>query len=121
MKRSLVIWAFLATFLAALPAAHAQSAAHWFKQGQAAEAKDDMEAAYEAYYQAYQKKPSDERYKLSWERTRFPAAAMHVEHGEKLRAQGDYRPRRPKMRPEPPTKIWSSPPPSSSSPFPTSR
>jgi general secretion pathway protein D len=90
MKRSLVIWAFLATFLAALPAAHAQSAAHWFKQGQAAEAKDDMEAAYEAYYQAYQKKPSDERYKLSWERTRFPAAAMHVEHGEKLRAQGDY-------------------------------
>jgi general secretion pathway protein D len=90
MKRSLVIWAFLATFLAALPAAHAQSAAHWFKQGQAAEAKDDIEAAYEAYYQAYQKKPSDERYKLSWERTRFPAAATHVEHGEKLRAQGDY-------------------------------
>jgi len=90
MKRSLVIWAFLATFLAALPAAHAQSAAHWFKQGQAAEAKDDMEGAYEAYYQAYQKKPSDERYKLSWERTRFPAAAIHVEHGEKLRAQGDY-------------------------------
>jgi general secretion pathway protein D len=76
--------------LAALPAAHAQSAAHWFKQGQAAEAKDDIEAAYEAYYQAYQKKPSDERYKLSWERTRFPAAATHVEHGEKLRAQGDY-------------------------------
>lgn len=76
--------------LAALPAAHAQSAAHWFKQGQAAEQKDDTEAAYEAYYQAYQKKPSDERYKLAWERTRFPAAAMHVEHGEKLRDEGNY-------------------------------
>jgi len=86
----LVIWAILATILAALPAAHAQSAAHWYKQGQVAEEKDDVQAAYEAYYQAYQKKPTDERYKLSWERTRFPAAAMHVEHGEKLREQGDY-------------------------------
>jgi general secretion pathway protein D len=90
MKRSLVIWAFLATILAALPAAHAQSAAHWFKKGQSAEAKDDMQAAYEAYYQAYQKKPTDERYKLSWERTRFPAAALHVEHGERLRDEGKY-------------------------------
>jgi general secretion pathway protein D len=90
MKRSLVIWAFLATILATLPGAYAQSAAHWFKQGQAAEAKDDTLGAYEAYYQAYQKKPSDERYKLSWERTRFPAAAMRVEHGERLRDQGDY-------------------------------
>ncbi|HEX4312101.1 MAG TPA: cohesin domain-containing protein [Acidobacteriaceae bacterium] len=90
MKRSLVIWAFLATILAALPAAHAQSAAHWYKQGQTAEAKDDMQAAYEAYYQAYLKKPTEERYKLSWERTRFPAAAMHVEHGEKLRDDGNY-------------------------------
>jgi len=76
--------------LAALPAAHAQSAAHWYKQGQNAEAKDDVQAAYEAYYQAYQKKPTDERYKLSWERTRFPAAALHVEHGERLRDQGNY-------------------------------
>ena len=76
--------------LAALPAAHAQSAAHWFKQGQNAEAKDDVQGAYEAYYQAYQKKPTDERYKLSWERTRFPAAALHVEHGERLRDQGNY-------------------------------
>jgi len=91
MKRSLVIWAFLALFLAALPAvAHAQSAAHWYKRGQAAEAKDDIQGAYEAYYQAYQKKPTDERYKVAWERTRFPAAALHVEHGERLRDQGDY-------------------------------
>jgi general secretion pathway protein D len=90
MKRSIVIWAFLATILAALPAAHAQSAAHWYKQGQTAEAKGDTQAAYEAYYQAYQKKPTDERYKLSWERTRFPAAAMHVERGERLRDEGKY-------------------------------
>jgi len=90
MKRSLVIWAFLAVLLAALPSARAQSAAHWYKQGQAAEAKDNVQAAYEAYYQAYQKKPTDERYKLAWERTRFPAASLHVEHGERLRDQGNY-------------------------------
>jgi len=90
MKRSLLIWAFLAALLAALPAAHAQSASHLFKQGQAAEAKGDVEAAYEAYYQAYQKKPSDERYKINWERIRFSAAAVHVERGEKLRDQRDY-------------------------------
>jgi len=90
MKRSFVVWAFLAALLAAHPTAHAQSAAHWYKQGQTAEAKDDVEAAYEAFYQAYQKKPTDERYKLAWERTRFPAAALHVEHGERLRDQGDY-------------------------------
>ena len=90
MKRSFLIWAFLAVLLAALPSVHAQSAAHWFKQGQAAEAKDNIQAAYEAYYQAYQKKPADERYKLAWERTRFPAASLHVERGERLRDQGDY-------------------------------
>ena len=90
MKRSFVIWAFLATILAALPAAHAQSASHWFKQGQTAEAKGNTLSAYEAYYQAYQKKPVDERYRLAWERTRFAAAAIHVEHGEKLRDQGNY-------------------------------
>ena len=89
MKRSLLIWAFLATILAALPAAHAQSASHWFKDGQKAEAKGDTLAAYEAYYQAYQKKPTEERYKLAWERTRFSAAAIHVENGEKLRNQGN--------------------------------
>jgi general secretion pathway protein D len=90
MKRSLVLWALLATVLSALPAAHAQSASHWFKQGQKAEAKGDTLAAYEAFYQAYQKNPTDERYKIAWERTRFSAAAIHVEHGEKMREQGAY-------------------------------
>jgi len=90
MKRSLVIWAFLAMILAALPVAHAQSASHWFKRGQTAEAKGDTLGAYEAYYQAFQKKPTDERYKVAWERTRFAAAAIHVEHGERLRDQGNY-------------------------------
>ncbi|HEX4008334.1 MAG TPA: cohesin domain-containing protein [Acidobacteriaceae bacterium] len=90
MKRSFAIWAFLAVMLVALPPVHAQSAAHFYKQGRQAEDKGDMEAAYQAYYRAFQKKPADELYKLSYSRARFSAAALHVEHGERLRDQGDY-------------------------------
>jgi len=68
---------------------HAQSAKSLYKQGQTAEAKDDIEAAYEAYYKAFQKDPKDLRYKASYERLRFSAAAAHVKQGEKLRDQGD--------------------------------
>lgn len=90
MKRSLVNWAILAAILVALPPAHAQSAAHFYKHGQQAEAKDDTLGAYEAYYRAYQKKPTDEKYKVAWERLRFAAAAVHVHRGEHLRDEGNY-------------------------------
>lgn len=90
MKRSFVNWAFFAVILVALPSVHAQSAAKLYKQGRAAETKGDDQAAYEAYYRAFQKKPTDEQYKLAYERTRFSAAALHVEQGERLRDQNDY-------------------------------
>jgi general secretion pathway protein D len=93
MKRSFGKWAFfvvIAVILMAIPSAHAQSASHLYKQGRAAEDKGDDQAAYEAYYRAFQKKPTDEQYKLAYERTRFSAAALHVEQGERLRDQGDY-------------------------------
>lgn len=89
MKRSFV-WAFLAVILVALPGAHAQSAKHFYKQGQAAEAKDDTLGAYQAYFRAFQIKPTDERYKVAYERLRFPAASLHVERGEHLRDEGNY-------------------------------
>src|SRR5580658_9038786 len=86
-------WAVLAAFALMLvsfaPKAHAQSASKLYKQGQVAEAKDDIEAAYNDYLQAFQKNPKDERYKVSYERLRFPVAALHVKRGEKLRDQGD--------------------------------
>ena len=69
--------------------AHAQSAKSLFKQGVNAEAKDDIETAYEDYYKAFQKDPKDLRYKTAYERTRFSAAAAHIHHGQKLRDQGD--------------------------------
>jgi general secretion pathway protein D len=67
----------------------AESAAKYFKQGQAAEARDDIDAAYDLYAKAFQKNSNDLRYKTSYERLRFTAASTHVKRGEKLRAQGD--------------------------------
>ncbi len=74
---------------ASTESAHAQSAGKLFKQGQAAEARDDVEAAYEFYAKAFQKKPGEESYKISYQRLRLSAAASHVKRGERLRDQGD--------------------------------
>ena len=68
----------------------AQSANHWYNQGKNADAKDDVETAYEDYYKAFQKKPEDLRYKTAYVQSRFAAAASRVKRGEKLRDQGDY-------------------------------
>ncbi len=73
-----------------LPAtAHAQSAAKWDKRGQAAEAKQDYDTAFEDYRQAHLKKPTDLRYRERFERLRFQAAALHVDRGRVLRQSGD--------------------------------
>jgi len=75
-------------FLATAPA-HAQSASSWNKRGQDAEAREDYDAAFEAYRQAHLKKPSDLRYKTRYERLKFEAANMHVDRGRVLRNSGD--------------------------------
>lgn len=90
MKRSLVLWALVAALLTVVPAAHAVSAKKLYKKGAFAEAKGDTLTAYQYYYQAYQKKPTNERFKIAWERTRFQAGALYVQRGERLRDQGDY-------------------------------
>ena len=70
-------------------AAHAQSASAWNKRGQYAEARDDYDAAFEAYRQAWLKKPGDMRYKERYERLRFQSANAHVDRGRVLRQSGD--------------------------------
>ncbi len=90
MKLRWMNWALFAALLAATPHAGAQSAKHWFKQGRKAEDAGNTLAAYQDYYRAFQKKPDDEQYRLSYQRVRFDAAAIHVERGERLRDQGDY-------------------------------
>lgn len=69
--------------------AHAQSASTWNKRGQDAEAREDYDAAFEAYRQAYLKKPHDIRYKERYERLRFQSANQHVDRGRVLRQSGD--------------------------------
>ncbi len=88
-------WALLAAMCLCLGlglavfTAFAESASSLFKQGQAAEARDDVSAAYEFYQKAYQKEPKDIAYRTAFYRTRLSAAAYHIHLGEKLSAQGD--------------------------------
>ena len=70
--------------------AHGQSASSWDKRGTTAEAREDYDAAFEAFRQAHLKKPKDLRYKTRYERLRFEAANMHVDRGRTLRQSGDF-------------------------------
>jgi general secretion pathway protein D len=69
--------------------AHAQSAKTWNKRGEAAEARQDFDTAYEAYQHAVQKDPNDLRYKAHFDRMRYLAAVGHVDRGRVLRQSGD--------------------------------
>jgi general secretion pathway protein D len=70
-----------------LPAA-ADKAKTLFTQGQDAEARQNFEAAYDLFKQAYDLKPRDLRYRAAYERTRFEAGASIVHRGQKLREDG---------------------------------
>lgn len=83
-----LLFSCISLSIGALPA-HAQSASTWNKRGVDAEARDDFDAAYEAYHQAHMQKPKDLRYKAHFERLRFQAAAAHVDRGRVLKQSGD--------------------------------
>lgn len=83
-----VLSLLLASQLLAVPV-QAQSANTWNKRGQQAEAREDYDAAFEAYRQAWLKKPRDMRFKERYERLRFQAANQHVDRGRVLRQAGD--------------------------------
>jgi general secretion pathway protein D len=59
-----------------------------YAKGQDAEARQHYEAAYGFYKQCYDLKPKDLRYRASYERIRFEAAAQIVHDGQKLREDG---------------------------------
>src|SRR5215468_5635201 len=61
-----------------------ESARAAFKHGVQAEARQDYEAAYEYYKHAYDKQPSELKYRLPFERTRFLAAASKVHRALRL-------------------------------------
>jgi len=59
-----------------------------YEKGQDAEARQNYMAAYDLYKQAYDLKPKDLRYRASFERMRFKAAATLVHHAQGLRDEG---------------------------------
>lgn len=90
MKKSLFRTAAAVALLACLvvlPAA-ADKAKSLFNEGKDAEARQNFEAAYDLYKQAYDLKPKDLAYRAAYERLRFLAAASMVHKGQLLRDAG---------------------------------
>ena len=87
MKRLKPAAVVLLVVLAILPAI-ADKAKSLYEKGQDAEARQNFETAYNLYKQAYDLKPKDLRYRASFERMRFKAAATIVHNGQKLRDDG---------------------------------
>ncbi|MCI0355524.1 MAG: cohesin domain-containing protein [Acidobacteria bacterium] len=73
--------------LVTIPAA-ADKAKSFYKQGKDAETRQNYEAAFDAYRQAYDLKPREVRYRLAMQRARFLAAATIVNKGQLLREAG---------------------------------
>jgi len=67
---------------------YADEASNAFKRGVKAEAKNDYDAAFQAYSQAHSLKPKDPRYFTAFTRLRFYAAIEHVRRGQSLRDSG---------------------------------
>src|SRR5580658_10023716 len=66
----------------------ADKAKSLYAKGEDAEARQKYEEAYDFFKQAYDLKPKDLRYRTSFERIRFEAAASIVHKGQKLRDDG---------------------------------
>jgi general secretion pathway protein D len=87
MRRLMPAAVVLLVVFTILPAI-ADKAKGIYEKGQDAEARQNYEAAYEFYKQAYDLKPKDLRYRSSFERMRFKAAATIVHRGQLLRDAG---------------------------------
>ena len=61
----------------------------FFKQARAAELKKDWDAALQFYKQAVDEDPRDSGYLIGMQRSRFQASSMHVDRGQKIRAEGN--------------------------------
>jgi general secretion pathway protein D len=86
---AIVLFAAAAGF--GLPCARvwAESANTDFKQGQAAEAREDYDTAFDDFQKAFNKDPRDARFKIALARVRVTASSVHVSRGRKLEQAGD--------------------------------
>jgi general secretion pathway protein D len=69
--------------------ARTDSATTLFKRGQAAEAREDFDTAFDDYQKAYQRNSKDLRYQTAMYRVRISASAGHISKGRKLLQAGD--------------------------------
>ena len=76
-----------AVLLAALPAV-ADKASSLYNKGRDVEAREDYEAAYTFYAEAYQLKPKNLAYRSAALRLRVLASSAHVHRGQQLRDEG---------------------------------
>jgi general secretion pathway protein D len=72
-----------------VPAKGGESAKKLFARGQALEAREDYDGAYDCFKRAYAKAPEDLRMRASYYRLRQTASSTHVTEGRKLAAKGD--------------------------------
>ncbi|HMJ23108.1 MAG TPA: tetratricopeptide repeat protein, partial [Terriglobales bacterium] len=85
---AILLLVVLLVVIITLPIGAADSAKSLYNKGKDAEARQNYEAAYDFYRQAYEQKPRDLAFRASYERTRFLAAASHVHRGQLLRDAG---------------------------------
>ncbi len=88
MRRLMPAAVALLVLVIIVPAISSDKAKTIYTKGEDAEAQENYEAAYGFYKQAWEMKPKDLRYKSSFERLRFKAAATIVHQGQKLREEG---------------------------------
>ncbi len=86
------IVALLLAILLASPALQAgnRRADKLFKEGQAAEARHELEKALELYEKAYLADPTDTSYQIAMRRGRYQASQQRVEKGRDLRKDGKF-------------------------------
>jgi general secretion pathway protein D len=85
----IALFAALAVFGPAAVVLRAESANTFFKRGEAAEARQDYDAAFDNFQKAYAKDPKDLRNRAALYRVRATAGAMHMTKGRKLLGAGD--------------------------------
>src|ERR1700733_13245163 len=69
---------------------HSDDAKNAYRRGQNAELKNEYDAAFDAYRQAYSLKPREPKYITAYLRSRAAAASQHVTNGVKLRKDFKY-------------------------------
>lgn len=87
-RRFLLAAAPMLALLAFATSAKAEKPSSLYKQGQNFEARQDYDAAYNSYLEAWYEKPGDVKYRAAALRTRFLAGAAHVHQGQQLRDAG---------------------------------